>query len=496
MSASSASVTPTTTSALTESTAGRSSAGRGRGLRRGTRGGRGHGTTSTTRAPRTTGFRGSTPEMNGHVFECYEEQGDRRQYTKTLEALESHVKKSCKFPRDLTPLFAEEMKEPTVVKPKALAPTADEVDKAIWGEEIKTYIKRSQELQNNFAIIHAVAWGQCSEAMRAKIKSHAKYTETTERNDCYWLLKQIKSVTLQFDETKYGFVSIMDARANFLNCRQGQGQTAADFIEQLRSWADAIEYHGGSVAESHELIAEMADDGTARTVEERMRMARDRTLGAAVIRGMDHTRYGTLGAELANQYTMGKDDYPEDMTSAYSMLVNYRTPANRPRGNTAPAQITTAVPPESSAMTFAQRGSTGGVDGVTHTGITCYNCQATGHYASQCPQHAGTPTSTGTTLFQYGVMMAQSNAGGIDPSWILLDSQSTVSVFNNRNMLKNVRPSPHVLRAVTNGGFQDSNMIGEFPNLGDVWFNQESIANILFPVGGPQGLSRHNGHLR
>jgi hypothetical protein len=78
-------------------------------------------------------------------------------------------------------------------------------------------------------------------------------------------------------------------------------------------------------------------------------------------------------------------------------------------------------------------------------------------------------------------MMAQANAGPgcMDPNWILLDSQSTISVFNNNNMLKNVRRSPHVLRAITNGGFQDSNMIGEFPNLGDVWYNRDSIANIL-----------------
>jgi hypothetical protein len=75
-------------------------------------------------------------------------------------------------------------------------------------------------------------------------------------------------------------------------------------------------------------------------------------------------------------------------------------------------------------------------------------------------------TTSGATLMQYAFMMTQATAapGGIDPNWILLDSQSTISVFNNRNMLRNIRRSPHVLRALTNGGFQDSNMVGEFPN--------------------------------
>ncbi len=46
-------------------------------------------------------------------------------------------------------------------------------------------------------------------------------------------------------------------------------------------------------------------------------------------------------------------------------------------------------------------------------------------------------------------------------------------------MLTNLRDSPLVLRALTNGGSQDSHYVGDFPNLGTVWFNPASIANIL-----------------
>jgi hypothetical protein len=40
-------------------------------------------------------------------------------------------------------------------------------------------------------------------------------------------------------------------------------------------------------------------------------------------------------------------------------------------------------------------------------------------------------------------------------------------------MLTNIRKSDHVLRVITNGGHQDSNMVGDFPNLGKVWYNRE-----------------------
>jgi hypothetical protein len=32
-------------------------------------------------------FKGTTTDMNGHVFECYEERAGRTQFLKTLEAL-------------------------------------------------------------------------------------------------------------------------------------------------------------------------------------------------------------------------------------------------------------------------------------------------------------------------------------------------------------------------------------------------------------------------
>jgi hypothetical protein len=71
-----------------------------------------------------------------------------------------------------------------------------------------------------------------------------------------WLLKQVKAVTLQFDEKRNGFISLLDARTSFLNCKQSQNQSADDYLESLRGWADTIEYHGGTVAENHELVPE------------------------------------------------------------------------------------------------------------------------------------------------------------------------------------------------------------------------------------------------
>ena len=123
----------------------------------------------------------------------------------------------------------------------------------------------------------------------------------------------------------------------------------------------------------------------------------------------------------------------------------------------------------------AQSGATAGVNDITHEEITSFHCNRTGHYAADCPDER---SATGTTLTQ-GYVLAQTNAPCIDKDWILLDSQSTVSVFKNPDMLTNIRCSPNALRALTNGGHQDSNPIGDFPNLGPAWYNSKSLAYIL-----------------
>ncbi|KAI2505105.1 Reverse transcriptase (RNA-dependent DNA polymerase) [Fragilaria crotonensis] len=169
---------------------------------------------------------------------------------------------------------------------------------------------------------------------------------------------------------------------------------------------------------------------------------------------------------------MGRDEYPCDETAAYNLLVNYRTPENaaRPRASnnhnspsTAPA---TQGPPAGRGITCAQHGAVAGNNGLTRR-----------HRVLPLPQHRALRIELPHgRRHDYDVRddlhPVCLHAGASTerlwhrPQWILLDSQSTISVFNNASMLTNIRKSDHTLRALTNGGHQDSDMIGNFHNLG------------------------------
>lgn len=80
----------------------------------------------------------------------------------------------------------------------------------------------------------------------------------------------------------------------------------------------------------------------------------------------------------------------------------------------------------------------------------------------------------------HGFLFAQA-ANLLSKFWILLDSQSTHSIFNNPSLIRNIRHCGHgSLTMYSNGGKQTTVLVGDYLPLGvTVWYNLESLANIL-----------------
>ena len=123
--------------------------------------------------------------MNNHVFQCHGESPDKQQFTKTIEALSGHINKTMDFPKDVASIcknFTTDMIE----EPKDLTAAEKESDtkKLIWKTKVQTYVRRIEAREKNYQRIFAVIRGQCSNAMKNKLKSLSKYESKSDSNDC------------------------------------------------------------------------------------------------------------------------------------------------------------------------------------------------------------------------------------------------------------------------------------------------------------------------
>jgi len=166
--------------------------GRGRGHRGGGRRGRigGGGSGSTTNAA----FVGDTPKMNGAVFQTPGETDDRQQFRKTLEALDAYAAGEIGGYKALRVLFSD-IKTPVIEKPASLPKkkgtgeiNASEEDRFTWQEETKVYLKDRRQLNENLVTLYRIAYGQCSESMRARVRGSENYQAKSEEQDVVWLL--------------------------------------------------------------------------------------------------------------------------------------------------------------------------------------------------------------------------------------------------------------------------------------------------------------------
>ena len=159
------------------------------------------------------------------------------------------------------------------------------------------------------------------------------------------------------------------------------------------------------------------------------------------------------------------------------------------------------------------QGSSGHGHHGRHT-ITCFCCGENGYYASPCPNSledaqrclalaefttTSNETETANQLLMAGTMYDEQededttcqfflltdgtlqtcHGGHIPKEWILLDSQSTVSVFNNHCLLKNIHKSDGWMHIHCNVGITRTNLMGDFSGYRMVWYHPDGIANIL-----------------
>ena len=144
-----------------------------------------------------------------------------------------------------------------------------------------------------------------------------------------------------------------------------------------------------------------------------------------------------------------------------------------------------------------------------YSNVTCHQCGETRHYANEIAKckaatEKGPEKSSGvtaTTVSGEEVELEDTGTGTsfkfcachveakhfntcksnkkVPNTWVLLDNPSTVNVFYNKDLLKNIREVNTKMNIHCNSGVSTTNLVGDQPGYGTVWLDEDGIANIL-----------------
>lgn len=454
-------------------------------------------------------FKGSTKGMNGHVFSVYHKSTDKRQFSKTIKALQLFVGGSSnfKYADDLEPLFRSQQM-PDIPKPDS----TNEVDVQILKQEVAEYMERRKSLRANLHVLWNVIWGQCTEALQAELQALSafidnEYPTADGPANCAWLLTQIKNIQTRFASQSYTFSAAIDAYYNLYTFRQND-LSDTKYYEQFKELAELIHDFGGDIgadalfkktltdnypkeltlsfpADSSKSSAPEPDPASSSGTPHKKKapplslidlsqaQAKERSLSALFIKNASN-KYNGLKSDLRNQFSRGTDQYPTSVVHAYQMLVNYEPPRqHKPKDkDRTPPSDDSKPPPTTPTGGPPHPPSSDGAPTSAHefTQLSYPPNQFGGHFSfAQLGLHytfAQPPTDSPLP-------------GCLPTTWVLLDTGASSSIFCNASFLSNIRPSTHPHIVHTNGGTHTATQVGDVTNFGTVWYSPHSIANVL-----------------
>ena len=85
---------------------------------------------------------------------------------------------------------------------------------------------------------------------------------------------------------------------------------------------------------------------------------------------------------------------------------------------------------------------------------------------------------TNIDSIDYDTFFKQSG-GKVNPTWVLLDNQSTVNVFSKPDMVVSISETSREMHVYCNSGKVIIWKVADWPGFGEVWFHRGGIANIL-----------------
>jgi hypothetical protein len=258
-----------------------------------------------------------------------------------------------------------------------------------------------------------------------QLKATKDWVVVQSEQSLHELVRRIEKICVGFEDHKQSVFNLVQSLKTLLLYSQSENETVEEYTRNFRSLWDTVEAFGVLPGIQDGLVeAELRRRNITNPSPMQLSEAEDMSIkqvkAAMLISGASRQKYGRLKDELADDYLLGSDHYPDTLEKAGRILANYQnTRASKPyrvnanetgvaflqhggrggqgagRGGQEDRRVKTegkSGSGESSGegdddvSTIIGRTSGDAAKTNSKGGSHCFNCGSPSHWAYECPQ--------------------------------------------------------------------------------------------------------------
>jgi len=289
---------------------------------------------------RGTKFEGACEELKGSIFDCHTSKSKQiDEYNKTVDRIKVYVSHKI---GSLIGKAVTDLQSPTLAEPNEPQPDPQgnipPLEMKKWEKKYGLYLSKTDNINEGLRRLHALVWGQCSEAMQSRLQEMHNFNTIGATLDGIELLKTIRNIAFSYKTHDHPVVAMHSFKYDMYRLSQSKHQTTQDFYDSFVNMVNVNESIGNNIGTDdgmlmHIMGIQNVNYDTATPAQRRTAaaIAKQRYLAVAMLYASDKTRYGGLIEELRNDYLKGKDNYPTTLDGCFTLLNHWnRDPRNVP----------------------------------------------------------------------------------------------------------------------------------------------------------------------